>query len=300
MLSSVQLPPPVRPGQPVGVAALSGPVDPQRLQRGLAALADLGFEPRLADNLHHRRGYLAGSDGERLDAFHRLAADPSLGAILFARGGYGVMRLLPAVDWPLLARYPRAYVGYSDLTAFLLQVPHRLGLASFHGPMVAADLARGLSPEEEGSLLAALAGELPAELPAGRWLRAGEAEGPVVGGCLSLLAALVGTPFFPSLEGAILVVEDVGERLYRLDRLLTQLLLAGSLDGLAALVVGHVDLLPDEDGDALPDLLAERAEGFSWPVAVGLPCGHSAPNLTLPLGLPGHLGADGSLRIGVS
>lgn len=299
MLPPARLPPPVRPGDRVGVAALSGPVDPERLERGLVELRRLGLEPVLAPNLDRRRDYLAGEDEERLAAFHHLAADPGLSAIFFARGGYGVLRLLAGVDWPLLAAHPRAYVGYSDLTPFLLEVVCRLGLVAFHGPMVAADLARGLRPEEERSLLAALAGEPEAPCPLAGWVRRGSAEGPLLGGCLSLLAATAGTPFFPDLEGALLFVEEVEEPPYRLDRLLTQLRLAGALDRLAGLVCGHWDPPRGQELDVAA-LVGEVLSGFSWPAAVGLASGHSPPNLTLPLGLRCRL--DGAERpfLGVS
>jgi len=321
---SVPLPPPVFPGDRVGVAALSGPVDPARLRTGLAALSELGFEPRLAANLSSRRGYLAGDDDERLDAFHELAADPSLAAIFFARGGYGALRVLDRIDWNLLAAHPRAYIGYSDLTPFLHEVVRRLGFAAFHGPMVAADMARGLGTEEREALLGALAGDLPRTFPVGGWLTEGTAEGPLLGGCLSLLSAVMATPFAPDLEGAILVLEDVGEPLYRLDRLLTQLGLAGVLERVAGVVLGHLDLpaleaapesRPDEESreesaaesrevpappPALAALLADRLGGLSVPVGWGLPCGHSAPNLTLPLGVFARLDPSQGLQVGVS
>lgn len=250
--SRAVLPPPVRPGDRVGVAALSGPVDPDRLERGLAALAGLGFEPVPAANLGEREGLFAGGDRRRLDAFHELAADPSLKAIVFARGGHGVTRLLPAIDWDLLAAHPRAYVGYSDLTPFLLAVPARLGLVAFHGPMVAADLARGLSGEESASLLAALAGDYPRAYPlagvrggapgdADGATEGAEPAGPLLGGCLSLLTALIGTPYQPDLAGSVLFWEDVAEPLYRLDRMLTHLRLSDSLTGIRAMVVGHAE-----------------------------------------------------------
>lgn len=299
MLPPVRLPPPVRPGDRVGVAALSGPVDPERLERGLAELRRLGFEPVLAANLDRRRDYLAGEDGERLEAFHRLAADPALAAIFFARGGYGVMRLLGGIDWSLLAARPRAYVGYSDLTPFLLQAIERLGLVTFHGPMVAADFARGLTRDEERALLAALEGDLSTPYPVSAWIRRGEAEGPLAGGCLSLLAATAGTPYFPDLDGALLFLEEVGEPAYRLDRLLSQLRLAGALDELAGLVCGHWDPPAGEEVD-VPALAGELLAGFDWPAAAGLDCGHSAPNLTLPLGLRCRLDASGFLDLGIS
>src|SRR5690606_33959647 len=131
------LPPPVRPGDRIGVAALSGTIDPERLERGLAEVVALGFEPVLADNLAQRAGLFAGSDSERLEGLLRLADDPTIPAIFFACVCHGARRLLPAIDWDRLARVPRAYVGYSDLTPFLLQVVERLGLVAFHGPMVA-------------------------------------------------------------------------------------------------------------------------------------------------------------------
>ncbi len=311
MIPPAQLPPPAGPGDRVGVAALSGPVDPIRLEAGLAALRRLGFEPVVAGNVLSRHGpfaMFAGSDAERLDAFHRLAADPSLSAIFFARGGHGLLRLLPAIDWDLLRRHPRAYIGYSDLTPFLLEVVRRLGLVAFHGSMVAADLARGLRPEEEESLLGALAGRYPTEQPFSRWLRepvsGGEARGVLLGGCLSLLTATLGTPFAPDLEGALVFWEDVNEPPYKMDRMLTHLGLSGNLASIAGMIVGQIG--NGQEGGSLDwpaligeSLIGESLAGFSWPVGWGLPSGHFAPNWTLPLGLSARLAPldDASLRL---
>lgn len=298
MIPPAQLPPPAGPGDRVGVAALSGPVDPARLEAGLAALRRLGFEPVVAPNVLSRHGLFAGSDAERLDAFHRLAADPSLSAIFFARGGHGLLRLLPAIDWDLLRRHPRAYIGYSDLIPFLLEVVRRLGLVAFHGSMVAADLARGLRPEEEESLLGALAGQYPTEQPFSRWLRepAGEARGVLLGGCLSLLTATLGTPFAADLEGALVFWEDVNEPPHKVDRMLTHLGLSGNLADIAGMIVGQIG--NGQEGGSLdwPALIGESVAGFSWPLAWGLPSGHFAPNWTLPLGLPARLNGA-SLRL---
>jgi len=304
MIPPVRLPPPAGPGDRVGVAALSGPIDPERLERGMAALARLGFVPVPADNLASRHGLFAGSDAERLAAFHRLAADPSLAAILFARGGYGVSRILPGLDWDLLARRPRAYVGYSDLTPFLLGVVRRLGLAAFHGPLVAGDLARGLAAAEEESLLGALAGRYPVVLPLDPPLRAAreEVSGPLLGGCLSLLTATLGTPYAADLSGSLLFWEEVAEPPYRIDRMLTHLRLSGSLDTIRGMIVGHITeagaVGPAGSGDVeagradWPQVVGEALAGFSWPLAWGLPSGHEAPNRTLPLGLTARLPAD--------
>lgn len=318
--SRPRLPPPVRAGDRIGVAALSGPVDPDRLARGLSALRDLGFEPVPAANLERtaEQGLFAGSDDERLDAFHRLAADPSLAAIVFARGGHGVLRLLPGIDWDLLARRPRAYVGYSDLTPLLLEAVRRLGVVAFHGPMVAADLARGLTAGERRSFLDTLAGRFPQELPLAGSLSGGPTggaatepvEGPLLGGCLSLLVSTLATPWAPDLEGALLFWEDVDEPLYRLDRMLTQYVLSNRLSKVRAMIVGHADLpasdLPVTDAPAadtesgevedgrgagggsgsrlLTWLREGPAAGLGCPVAWGLEAGHRAPNRTLPLG----------------
>jgi len=275
------------------VAALSGPVRPERLEAGVATLRRLGFEPVLADNLlsRSRHDLFAGEDAERLAAFHRLAADPDLPAILFARGGHGVLRILPGLDWDLLLRHPRAYMGYSDLTPFLLEVVRRLGLVAFHGPMVAADLARGQTAEEEASFLDALAGRYPLALPFRSWLRPPEQTlaGPLLGGCLSLLTSTLGTPWFPDLEGAVVFWEDINEPPYRIDRQLTHLRLSDNLARIAGMIVGHLDGGGDADW---PSLVSDSLSGLEVPVAWGLDSGHRQPNWTLPLGLPARAEGD--------
>jgi muramoyltetrapeptide carboxypeptidase len=294
----VEWPPPVLPGDRVGVAALSGAAEPESVDRGLAALAALGYEPVPASNLKARHGILAGGEEERRDAFHRLLADESLGAIAFLRGGHGLLRLLPGIDWDLVGRRPRAFVGYSDLTPFLLQVVQRLGWVAFHGPMVATDVARGLDAAEAASFRGALAGEAPPPLPV-RFVRAGDAEGPLLGGCLSLLEAVAGTPWETDLRGSLLFVEDVNEPTYKVDRMLTHLRLSGTLSTVRAIVAGHFG--PAWESDAISDAPWHRETllAVPGPVAFGVPSGHGLPNLTLPLGVRSRLdGAAGVLAIG--
>lgn len=271
------------PGARVGVAALSGVVDPERLERGLATLRELEFEPVVGANMECRRHSMAGSDDERLAAFHELLVDDSLAAIWFARGGYGLTRILPRIDFDLLARVPRWFIGYSDLTPLLLEIERRTGWATLHAPMVATDLAEGLEDDERDALLAALAGE-PVPLPGRRSSGELPVEGVVRGGCLSMLAAAAGTPYQPGLS-EILFLEDIDEPRYRLDRMLTQLQHAGILEPVRAIAVGCT---PPED-EVWAGLLDERG----LPYVVGLPAGHSRPNHVVPVGVAGRLTSNG-------
>ena len=292
-------PPSVRPGDRVGVAALSGAVPQDALERGLEALRGLGYEPVLSSNVSARWGPFAGRDEERLAGFHELLEDESLSAIFFARGGQGLLRIIDRLDWERIAARPRAWVGYSDVTPLLLRVVERCGLVAFHGPMAGTDLARGLTAEESASLVAALGGDRPS-LPV-RSLRDGAAEGPVKGGCLSLLTAVLGTPWAPDLRDAILFLEDVNEPAYKVDRMLTHLRLSGTLDGVRAIVAGHFGA-DWERGLAGPETGATTEPEGSWqlesllelpgPLAWGLPAGHGVPNLTVPLGARARLDPD--------
>ena len=272
------------PGSRIGVAALSGVVDAERLGRGLQTLRDLGFEPVVGANLASREDSMAGSDEERLSAFHDLLRDASLEVIWFARGGYGLTRILPHVDWELLAETPRLFLGYSDLTPLLLEIERRTGWVTLHAPMVAADLADGLDEQERASLMAVLMDELPPPLFGRR--SAGElpVEGVVRGGCLSMLTASIGTAYAPELS-PILFLEDVDEPRYRIDRMLTQLEQTGLLAPVRCFAVGCA---PGED-DVWARLLDERG----LPYVVGLPAGHSRPNYVIALGAAARLTANG-------
>lgn len=298
-MCAAKFPPLLAEGDLVGVAALSGPVDPAALQAGFNTLGSLGLKPVLASNLESNSGLFAGGDGERLDAFMTLAADPALKAIFFARGGHGILRVLPGIDWELLARSPRAYIGYSDVTPFLNLVVDKLGLVAFHGPMVAVECADGLEREELESLWNALTGAVNLTLPVEG--AGGVARGVLKGGCLSLLAATVGTEFAPDLRGAVLFWEDVAEPLYRLDRMLTQLRLSGSLSEINAMVAGRIELLEsDPVTGGVPTLLEDFVREAGCPAAWGLASGHCRPNLTLPLGAEVSLDLEaGVLRLEV-
>jgi muramoyltetrapeptide carboxypeptidase len=290
-------PPAAGPGDTVGVAALSSAVDRDALEAGIAQLESLGFVVRRARNLGASWQGFAGTDAERLAGFHELVAAPEVRAVVFARGGHGLLRVLGGIEWELLGRHPKAYVGYSDLVPLLLAIGERFGWITFHGPMVASDLSTPLDSAERESFLSALAGRLERRLPCDSAADATPVEGPLLGGCLALLAATLGTRFTPRLDGSILFLEDVHEPLYRLDRMLTQLQLSGKLRRVKAMILGHLAAEPDgreassDGGPALWRALAERSlDGVARRiVAWNLPSGHDRPNLTLPLGAHARL-----------
>lgn len=296
-------PPALGPGATVGVAAPSGAVRPERLAAGLASLRAAGLNPVLSPACLARRHYLAGGDGERAAALSALLADPDIDGVLLARGGYGAMRLLPLLDLEPLRRRPKAVVGFSDATALHLALG-ACGLVSFHGPMVESGPA-GMPPTDLEGLLWAVGrhappGRLP--LPPGAApvaLHPGRATGRLVGGNLTLLAATLGTPWEVETTGCLLLLEDVGESPYRLDRSLTQLWLAGKLQAAAGFLLGELVGCAGGPGDPAPlQVFAERLRPLGRPCLAELPLGHGARRLTLPLGAMAELdAAAGEVRL---
>jgi muramoyltetrapeptide carboxypeptidase len=283
------------PGDRVSVVAPSGPVPAERLAAGLAVLRGWDLEPVVAPHVltGHRSGYLAADDRARADDLQDAWCDPTTAAVLCARGGYGVQRMVDLLDWEeMRAAPPKAFIGYSDITALHEAVATRLGLATLHGPMAAAATFLDDAPTRQGLRDALFAPESAQVLtsPTARTLLPGRAEGVTLGGCLSLLAADLGTPYArPSAAGGILLLEDVGEEPYRLDRYLTQLLRAGWFDGVAAVVLGSwAECGPYEELRALfLDLLGP----LGVPVVEEFGFGHCASTLTMPLGVPAVLDA---------
>ncbi|MBK9372386.1 MAG: LD-carboxypeptidase [Holophagales bacterium] len=279
------------PGALVGVAALSGPVREEDLAAGVATLESFGYRVRLASNVLSREPLLglAGDDDARLAGYLALVSDPEVDAVLFARGGYGVTRLLGRLPEALLRETAKLHCGFSDLTALSAFLRERCGLLSIHGPMVAADLATALDPLTADWFPALLEARAPQrlEVPSADVLVPGRAEGPLVGGCLSLLAALAGTPWEYDFRGALLFIEEVGEEAYRVDRMLGTLLSSGRLDGLAGIMAGSMTRVTFggvEDPERLRRLLLDRFAPLGVPVAIGLPFGHAGPNVPLPVG----------------
>ncbi len=287
-------PPALRAGACLAVVAPSSPFDVGAFERGVARLRDR-YEVRYAEDLLERKGYLAGDDARRLAELARALSDPGVHALVAARGGYGATRLLDGIDIAAIRAANKLLVGFSDVTA--LHVAWlRAGVRAIHGPMVAA------LGDASGALLdrwiAAVEGATPPELGGLEPIAAGTAEGPLVGGNLAVLAALVGTPYAPPIDGAILFLEDVGERPYRVDRMLTTLRHAGWLARVRGVVLGaFTESAAGPDGVAIEHVLRERLSGLGIPVAAGVPAGHVDDNLELPLGAPVRLDADaGTLR----
>lgn len=283
---AITLPPRLRRGDTVGVVAPAGAVDGEALDRGVAALEGAGLRVRLGRAVLERRDYLAGDDAARAADLHAMFAAGDVTAVLCARGGYGAGRLLPLLDVALVRRSPKAFVGHSDITFLLDDLVQRAGVVSFHGPMVSwlAD-----NPTSLDNLLALLQGEPPPPVEAGEVWHAGEAEGVIVGGCLSIVAAMLGTPYQVDTRGALLFLEDVNERPYRVDRMLTQMRQAGAFDGVAAVVFGEMPATFEDGDPSLREVVLDVCADLDCPIVAGIPSGHGRGTLTLPFGARARL-----------
>jgi muramoyltetrapeptide carboxypeptidase len=274
----------------LAVLAASGPSELERIHVGVRNLERMGFRVTLADNIDRRhRGYLAGDDDLRVQELNRFLRDSSFDGFLFARGGYGVMRILDRVDYDAIAANPRPIIGFSDLTALHQAIAVRTNVATFHGPMVNLDFHDGLSPDVERWFLDVLGGAAPLTWNFEREdvLQEGEAEGPLVGGCLSLTNALTGTPYDYWIDGGIWFWEEVDEKVYSIDRMLTHLRLSGRIARIRAVVIGKLKGCGSES--EILALLHEFFGSFDIPVIRNLPFGHHGNNLLMPIGTPVRL-----------
>lgn len=298
------LPPRLRKGDTIGLLCPAGPVrDVRLLQAGIQRINDLGFAVKVRGPVEAGNGYLADSDARRADNLHGLWSDDKVKAVLAIRGGYGCLRLIEHLDMELFRRHPKFLVGFSDVTVLLNGLGQQAGLVALHGP-VATSLARS-DERSVASLFALLTGDF-SEIakPKGlEILRGGTGRGRLRGGNLTTLVHLLGTPWDRSWDGCILVLEDTGEALYRLDRMLTQLALAGRLERLGGLLLGTFD---SGDDDRLATLRLQEGVwsrvmelvGPGYPVWADFPVGHQERNLALPLGMEAIMASDtGTLRL---
>jgi len=288
-------PPTLGAGARVALIAPAGPLAKGDLPRAQENARSLGWEPVVGDHVLERDGYFAGEDDARLEDLNEAVRDDTVDGLWFLRGGYGAMRLLHEFDFEALRRRPKALLGYSDITALHAAVGRHCGLVTYHAPTARSKLPALSRTSLERAVIRH-------EDPLGaaenaRTLRGGTARGRLAGGNLTLLASLVGTPYMPDLTGSILVLEDINEAVYRIDRMLRQLILAGALAGVRGIAAGFFTNSPEEEEPgggrrALDEVLTETADLLGVPCVAGIPMGHIDDQWTVPLGCLAVLDAE--------
>lgn len=290
-------------GDTIGFVAPSGAVREEgAIERAAAETERMGFKVKFGASNHARYGYLAGNDAARAKDINDMFKDDEVDAVFCLRGGYGAMRILDRIDYDAIRANPKIFVGFSDITALHIAMLNRAGLATFHGPMATSNWASG--PLEDFSresmyrvlMNAKPAGELPnpPEYPR-ETIASGAAEGQLVGGNLMLVASSLGTPWEIDTRGRILFIEEVGEKTYSVDRMLTQLRLAGKFDDCAGVIFGNFNncnVEYEHFGLTLDEIIRDVVVPSGKPILGGVRCGHCRPNMTLPFGVKCRLDAD--------
>jgi muramoyltetrapeptide carboxypeptidase len=291
------------PGDRLAIVAPASPFTREEFDSGLAEIRRLGFVPVYDDSVFARQRYVAGPAAVRAAAIHAAWRDPSIAGLIGVRGGYGSAQLLPLLDPEEARRAAKPFIGYSDLTSVLTFLTTGCDLVAFHGPMLAGRLGRGAAGYDEDSFVRTLCrrdpvGELaPAGLEA---IRPGEARGVLLGGTLTQLLASLGTPFvFSPPPGYVLFLDEVGERPYRLDRMVTQLAQAGLLARASAVVIGELPKCDEPSGEPTARaVMADLFADFPGPVLIGFPSGHTTgPAMTLPFGVNARVIGDPQPRL---
>jgi len=285
-------------GARVAFVAPSGPLkDHGDVETALATARSLGWETTVAEHVLARYSYFAAKDADRIADMNAALRDDSVDAIWCLRGGYGVMRILEHLDYDAARRHPKPVMGYSDISGLHAAMGRACEIVTYHSPNARTPLTPFARTSFECALIQG--GDPCGVAPGARVIRAGRARGRLAGGNLSLVSSLAGTPYFPDLDGAILVIEDTNEGLYRVDRMLTQLSLAGELSGLAGIAFGYCTSCDADEspGDTrqsrtLDDVLAEFASSLNIPCIAGIPMGHVDDQWTIPLGAIATLDTD--------
>lgn len=281
-------------GDTIGVIAPAGPVSRERVKIGRSALESIGFKVKLGHSCFSSYGYLSGKDEVRARDVNEMFGDNEVQGIICLRGGYGTTRLLNLIDYENIKSNPKVFVGYSDITALHIAFNQKCGLGTFHGPMVASDMAEGIDHFSRISLVDAITKTKPLgiiENPEGELIKSlapGIAEGELVGGNLSLICASLGTAFEISTKGKILFLEDIGEKPYKIDRMLIQLLNAGKLQELEGIVLGDWSDCRSDEGEqslSLMEVFSDILKPLNIPIIYNIKAGHCYPKLTLPLGV---------------
>lgn len=278
----------------IGVVAPASPMPPERLEKGVHHLEQLGYRVEVGAAAYKSRGYLAGTDSERIHDLNEMFRRPEIDAIFCVRGGYGTPRILAQVDYEAICQNPKIFVGYSDITALHLAIFKMTGLVTFSGPMVAVEFGQGPEQQTEESFWRMITSPEPfgalAPLTETGYIGkfTGDATGPLLGGCLSVMTALLGSSYWPDFSGAILVFEDVGEAPYRIDNYLAQLANAGVLERIAGVISGQfIDCKPEEGKPSLTmdEILDDYFAPLNIPRIQNFDYGHGAIKYTLPLGI---------------
>lgn len=294
----------LKKGDLIGLFAPAGNIESEdELQKAVSKIESLGFRVKVGANVMRQNGYLAGSDQERADDVNAMFADPEVDGMIAVRGGYGVTRMLHLLDYDLVKRNPKFVCGYSDLTALLNGLFRKTGLVTFHGPVGTSSwtdfdienfmkVATGFGDE----WLMPTSDAVP--FPRAQTFVPGTSTGRLIGGNLSLIASMVGTPYFPPAEDSILFIEDLDEDVYRLDRMLTQIWSSGAFSKLKGFVIGSLKLPNQKEGepartdDEMIAMLAERCKLFGVPAFSGASVGHISKKLTLPIGCRARIDAE--------
>lgn len=281
---------PIRPGDTIGIVAPASPFEREKFEFGIEFLKDRGFRIYVPDEIFHRIGYLSGPDAQRARLINQMFADPDIHAIWAARGGYGSLRILPLINYSSICANPKPFVGSSDITALLTALHERCHMPVFHGPMVIS-----FADADEATRSAAWKIFNPTDGwrvkadPRGI-IRAGRASGRVTGGNLTTLSHLIGTPFEPDFTGGLLFIEDISEATYRIDRMLTQMKLAGRLSRVNGVIMGNFrDCGKPEDIIGIVETIFSDP---STPILAGIPAGHGQSNVMMPMGVEATLDAD--------
>lgn len=292
----------LKEGDTIGLAAPSSPVpNPEMVDAAVSKIQELGFNVKVGESCRKNYGYLAGSDEIRANDLNAMFADPVIDGIICMRGGYGTPRILDKLDYSTIAKNPKVFVGYSDITSLHLAFSKICKLVTFHGPMVTSDMLTNFDDFSKDSFLKAITLNEPlGELtnPLGEQIKPltkGKASGPIVGGNLSLISATMGSSYEIDTKGKLLFLEDVDEQPYRVDRMLTQLRLSGKFADCSGVIIGDWNNCVPEEGKSslsLMDLFEGIITPFGKPAIYNFKAGHCRPKITVPFGVEAILDAD--------
>ncbi len=279
----------LKPKDVIGVAAPSSIFDADAFHKGVLCLESMGFEVHIPRGISGRHRYLAGTDRQRAEVLNSLFADPGIKGIIAARGGFGAMRLLPLLDWDIIAKNPKLFIGFSDPTALISALVCNVRICAMHGPNLVS-LAQADQKTLESFSKTVTGCFTRIDLPSDQVIVPGHAAGRLVGGNLATLVHLIGTAYQPDFTDGILFIEDVGEPAYKIDRMLIQMKMAGLLEGIKGVLTGSFENCDNEA--YIPQIIKEVFFEANIPICMGIGVGHGSVNLSLPMGVDTILDAD--------